>query len=193
MAAGLLVAVCACGCEKSASNPAVSTNPPATTNPAMAGDTTTTQPAVAFLMIDGKLQQFPPALLRLRSKDGQVSALLCTDDPPEAINDTYKGNSFYLPMSLDITDASAIGTAEWKFQAASSDHVDSLEGIFLHGARLQLQPLDVVVDFAGGEPKVTVSMQGRFLVASTVRDGPTTVATFSQVSGTFPCIASEPQ
>ena len=44
------------------------------------------------------------------------------------------------------------------------------------------------LDFAGGEPKVTVSMQGRFLVASTVRDGPTTVATFSQVRRKSKCL-----
>jgi hypothetical protein len=173
--------------------PAATGNPSATTNPAVAGDVATSQPAVTLLLIDGKLQQFPPALLRLRTIDGQVSALLCTDDPPEAIKDDYKGNSFYLPMTLDISDSSAIGTAEWKFQSASSGGVDSLDGIFLHGARQQLEPLDVVVDFAGGKPTVTVSMQGRFLVASTVRDGATTLPSFAQVAGSFPCVAFEQQ
>jgi hypothetical protein len=191
VAAGLLAIVCAWGCEKAGQNPTASAmNPPAATSPA----TATTQPAYTFLLIDGKLEQFPPALLRLQCKGGQVTALLCTDDPPEALKDSYQGNSFYLPMVLDITDGSEIGTAQWKC-SAGNDRIESPEGIFLHGARLQLQPFkDVEVDFTGNEPKVTVSMRGQFLAGSTVRgNGPTSLPTFSQVSGTFNCLASEAQ
>jgi hypothetical protein len=187
-AAGAVVAVCASGCEKSSQSPSVSSGNP-TTNPSSPA----TQPAYSFLMIDGKLEQFPPALLRLQAKGGQVTALLCTDDPPEALNDSYQGNSFYLPMVLDIADPADIGTAQWKC-SAGNDHIDSPEGIFLHGAKLQLQPFkDVEVDFAGSEPKVTVSVNGQFLAASTVRGGPESLPKFSQVSGTFPSQATEPK
>jgi hypothetical protein len=191
-ALALAAALGVCGCEKSAPVPAA-VQSHATTAPSDVAVNPATQPADTFLVIDGKMQEFPPAVLQMRAKDGQVSALLCTLDPPEALRDDYQGNSFYFPMTLEIPDGASIGAAEWKFQAATTQHVDSLNGIRLHGANIELQPLDVVVDFAGSEPKVTVSMHGRFLAGSIVSAGPTTLPSFSQVIGTFDCQASEQQ
>src|SRR5438045_3131982 len=68
----------------------------------------TTGPVVrapSVILIDQKPYSFPPAILQLRNRDGQVSAILMSDDPKEAINEDYRGNSFYLEMPLQIADA----------------------------------------------------------------------------------------
>jgi hypothetical protein len=129
-----------------------------------------TQPAESFMTIDGKVYSFPRAMLRLRQSGSGVSALLYTDDPPAALLDNYTGNSYYLQMNLDIPDAARIGSAKWLFKAPSSERVDSPDGIFLSGHKIELQPLDVQVRFDGTEPVVTISLVGRFLLLNSVHE-----------------------
>jgi hypothetical protein len=130
--------------------------------------TATTMPAAAvpsIITIDYQRVDFPPAKLMLEKKDGeQLTAVLHSDDPPQAIEENYAGNSFYLEMPLEIGDASELGTASWKFVAPTSDRVDSPTGIFVDGMRQQLQPLRVQVEFDGAPPDVTVYVAGQFML-----------------------------
>ncbi len=130
----------------------------------------TTQPQSSYMIIDQQRVEFPPAKLALRTKGGQVLALLYSDDPPNAIDDTYTGNSFYIEMVLDITDAAQIATARWTFRAPDSERADTSTGIYLDGRKRHLQPLDVSVEFEGGSSPIKVWLSGRFLMFDSAQD-----------------------
>jgi hypothetical protein len=121
-----------------------------------------TQPTASFITVNGKVFSFPRAMLRLRTTDTGVTALLYSDDPPAALRDNYTGNSYYLQMNLDITDAKDIGAAHWIFR--------SPDGIFLNGHAIELQPIDVQVKFDGAAPAVTISLSGKFLVLHSIHE-----------------------
>src|SRR2546429_3985063 len=108
----------------------VPANPPATAP---------SERAPSVVLIDQKPYTFPPAILQVRNRDGQLSAVLMSDDPKDAIDDNYRGNSFYLEMPLEITELKDLPTYVYRFVSPSSDRTDSPNGIFLDGNRLQLQ------------------------------------------------------
>jgi hypothetical protein len=126
-----------------------------------------TEPSPAYIAIDQARYEFPPAKLRLRSRGNGVSALLMSDDPPAAIRDDYTGNSFYLEIELAVRDVSDLAGTVIRYQAPSSQRVDSPNGIFLEGGRKQLQPLDVRAEFSGTAPILTVHLSGTFLMFDT--------------------------
>src|SRR2546430_13235265 len=115
-------------------------NPPATA-PA--------ERAPSIVLVDQKPYTFPPAILQIRNRDGQLSAVLMSDDPKDAIDDNYHGNSFYLEMPLEIAELKDLPTYVYRFVSPSSDRTDSPNGIFLDGNRLQLQPQQIQVKFDG--------------------------------------------
>lgn len=123
----------------------------------------TTRPA-AVLTINGSAVQFPPAKLVLTKKAGGLEAILCSDDPPTAIEPNYRGNSFMIEMKLDIDDPADLPSAVWEFKSPSNDLQDSTTGIFLNGARRQMQPSDVKVTFAKEGDVVAASIAGTFLI-----------------------------
>lgn len=122
------------------------------------------------MLIDGRRVEFPPAKLAVRTRGGQVLAVLYSDDPPEAIHDSYTGNSFYIEMLLDIADPNELATAHWSFKAPSSDRTDTVTGIYLDGRKRQLQPSDVVVQFDGSTTPLTVVLRGTFLLFEASQD-----------------------
>lgn len=133
-----------------------------------------TQPAQlasgAVIMIDQRNYDFPAARLRVSEVDGQVVALLHSDDPRDAIDEKYAGNSFYLQMDLDVPAAADFSRTEWRFAASTSEPSQSPYGIFLEGHRYQLQPVDLKVSFERTTPATTtVWMSGRMLLID-IRD-----------------------
>ena len=136
-------------------------NPPATA-PA--------QRAPSVVLIDQKPYTFPPAILQVRNRDGQLSAVLMSDDPKDAIDDNYHGNSFYLEMPLEITEVKELPTYLYRFVSPSSDRTDSPNGIFLDGNRLQLQPQQIQVKFDGDESNMSLMVSGYFLQFETRDD-----------------------
>lgn len=121
-------------------------------------------PRDSVMSIDGDRLAFPGAKLRVAVDDGKVIALLHSDDPRDAINEDYHGNSFYFQMELDAADPAQFAASSWRFVAASASQDDSPYGIFLDGHRQQLQPLDVKVTFDAISPaETTVWIVGKFL------------------------------
>ena len=176
----------AAGCDRApAPQPATSADP--STMPATSPSTgpATTQAAVTtFLSLDDTIVEFPPARVRLDNGDEGLVALLFTDDPPDALEEGYLGNSFYLQMPLDVADVKDLSSAQWLHHAKSSEREDSPFGIFMGGRRWQLQPDDVRADFAGEGASLEVSLRGTFLLF----DSQDTRAPGRRVlvSGTFP-------
>jgi len=159
------------GCEREQQTAAPAPPPTATSTTTPSTVSASQSAAIvakpAVITIDYQHFDFPPARMRLRVEDDKIVALLHSDDPPEAIEDTYTGNSFYLEMPLEISDRSEIASAEWKFKAPTSDRAESANGIFIEGMRQQLQPFDVQVAFEAQDPAtgmMTVYLSGHFLL-----------------------------
>jgi len=105
----------------------------------------TTRPSV-IILVDGEQREFPPPRLVVDDRNGKTVALLMSDDPPQAINDDYAGNSYYIEMEFDDALPTVRGQV-WVYEAPNSDKQDSPNGIFLEGNRKQLQPFQVKVQF----------------------------------------------
>jgi hypothetical protein len=176
LASLLMMAILGVGCDKGSSSSSSSTSsPPVAVN---VGPTTTqrvdvtaaipatapaTQP-MATLDIDGKAVEFPPAKLVITKKSGGIDAILCSDDPPNAIQSNYSGNSFMIEMKLDIDDPADLPAAVWEFKTDKREPQDSTTGIFLNGSKRQMQPADVRVTFAKDGDHVVASVGGKFLL-----------------------------
>ncbi len=119
-----------------------------------------------MLAIDQEIYSFPPARLRVRQKRGgdPVVAVLFSDDPKSAIDDNYAGNSYYLEMALDVGSPDELGQAVWTYKSPSSARMNSTNGIFLNGTRIQLQPLEVRVEFEPRGREMGVLLRGHFLL-----------------------------
>lgn len=104
-----------------------------------------------MLVIDGQPMEFPPAKLILETRDGRTVALLMSDDPREAINDDYTGNSYYLEVAFD-EEIDTLRDRVWHYQARSTERVESLNGFFLNGNRFELQPYELKIHFEHNPP-----------------------------------------
>jgi hypothetical protein len=128
------------------------------------------EPIPAVVWVDQKSLTFPPAILQLRTRDAQLTAILMSDDPKSAIDDNYHGNSFYLEMPLGLNDPKELSSYIYRFDAPTSERTDSPNGIFLDGNRLQLQPSQLQVKFEGDEKSMGVMLSGSFLEFETRDD-----------------------
>ena len=107
--------------------------------------------------------------MRLETDGQHLIALVFSDDPKDALKDSYTGNSFYLRMELDVDSPDKLADANWHYTAPSSgDREDSPYGIYLGGKKIQLQPYDVMARFklaeGGGAGGAVVLMSGQFQV-----------------------------
>jgi hypothetical protein len=162
------------GCEKNPAHVAKKTEP--ATAPAVVATTeqspAATKPSLSYMSINGRMVPFPLAKLRIDRKGSRVTALLFSDDPKDAINANYDGNSFYLEMVLDADEVDDFSTAMWTYKSRSSERQDSPYGIFLHGHKQQLQPMDVQALFEGGKVPTAVHVAGRFMSYTDVENAP---------------------
>jgi hypothetical protein len=164
------------GCDQSETTRAikpVAKTPTTTTAPA----TQTAKGPVIQMQIGGEPCDFPLARLRFSQKDGVISADLFSNDPKEAIDDNYAGNSFYLVMTFEGEDPRALGSVTWPYKAASGTRAETTTGLFLNGTKFRLQPYEVVVQLVPVGASMDVTIQGQFLRFDTRQDGlPTPVA-----------------
>jgi hypothetical protein len=142
-----------------------------------------TQPANAYLTINGKITEFPAARLRLHKTAEGVRCLLFSNDPRNATSSQYKGNSFYFELPLQITDPSDLGNAAYTYKSDDSEPAETPTGIFLHGIRYHLQPQDVAIRFDADGKKVMAQVMGRFLVVR--NDGENVPGQAASVQGTL--------
>jgi hypothetical protein len=153
------------GCDRGSTTSA----PAPATQPAQVVSNTSISPATtqvvpSYIWLEDRRLEFPPAKVILRSKDDRLIALLFSDDPPNAIDDNYTGNSFYLELNdLECPEAGKLTGALWSFKAPNSERAESVNGIFLQGRRTHLQPFDVRIQFEGADSPVIVRLAGTFL------------------------------
>jgi hypothetical protein len=166
-AAAVCLSLFACD-KRSASSTPTGSAPTTTSAVAVNAPATmpSTQPA-ASLDIDGKPIAFPPAKLVITKKAGGLEAILCSDDPPNAIEPNYNGNSFMIEMKLDVDDPADLPSVVWEYKTENQSPQDSTTGIFLNGARRQMQPSDVRVTFERQGDRVVATVGGKFLLFET--------------------------
>src|SRR5271170_3154 len=129
------------GCAKVEDQPQPAKNAPSTQPAAVstsvatiAASTAPAEPTASMLMINGAIQWFPPARLRLSSdKDGKVVARLYSDDPKGVLTGKETVNSYDIMMVLpDISDPADISKTAWIDYSSSMDKLDTPYGIFLN-------------------------------------------------------------
>jgi hypothetical protein len=157
----VLLAAQLAGCERSATPATQPASVTATTLPA-------TEPSASVLTIGTQEYRFPRAILRLSTVHSHLVARLSTDDPPAAIDENYRGNSFDISMPLAITDPAQLSQTTWRYTAPAGEKPeDSPHGVFLDGQRRRLHPQDVTARFESNGAKIDVILSGWFLVYET--------------------------
>ena len=128
-------------------------------------------PTSSFITIGDRMIQFPPAHIRIREDDEGRIALLCSAKPAN-FDESKTGNSYYFQMVLDMPEGGTVADASWRYKAATSEAVDSPNGIFLDGTTTHLQPFDVAVQFEDQAPYLAVYITGQFLSVVDTSDAP---------------------
>lgn len=124
----------------------------------------TSKPAIpAMIEIGGAEYDFPPVELRLKSREGRVIAQLVSDDPPAAAEEDYTGNSIYLEFPLDIPENRSLAGAHWEQTSATSDRDEELNGVYLRGQQIAIQPAQFRIDALDDVSPVKLRMSGTFL------------------------------
>lgn len=165
----LLLTLVAIGCDKPKGEGryavTTTTTRPTTSDDARGTATTlpATRPLASSLFIGEKMVAFPRARLLLQETQPQVTLLLFSDDPRNALDADYAGNRYYLQIQLDIDDIANLASTDWHFKAASMDRDDSPNGVFLEGDKQHLQPYDVTIVFAQVGPQIGMTIDGQFL------------------------------
>lgn len=154
------------GCDDSTGQSHATTQPSAvvaSTQPgqtSIAGAIVPARPATIFTL-DGQPQAFPSArMVVMRNSDG-MTLRLCSEDPPEAIDPHYTGNSFIIDMRQCVDRVQDIPAATWDFKPSDPD--DSISGIFLHGYKNGLRPYNVHVTFQKADGELLAYITGKFL------------------------------
>lgn len=111
----------------------------------------------------GTPRQFAPAKLRLTRRDGEVSALLCTDDPKAAINKDWAGDRYYFMVPLPVDELAKVDGTEWWYQTSPGENEETPNGVYLKGDRYHLEPANAIIRFEGQPPHMTVRIAGQFL------------------------------
>lgn len=159
----LAIAAGIAGCNRQPAN-APATAPasaPAETHARVIESTTAPAGPVA-IWISQHRYEFPPVTMYLQNMGDEVAADLVSNDPPEAANDDYGGNSLFLQLLMVPGEAGSLDGSQWKVQPPNEDDGHSTGGIFLHGEHKILQPKEVSFSFAGTGKTVTIVLNGTF-------------------------------
>jgi hypothetical protein len=142
---------------------------------------------LSFLSIDGRDTPFPAANLTVTRARGGLHAILCTDDPPAALESGYAGNSFMFDMRVPGDQTSDLTQTPWEYKEGSSSDAT---GLFLYGDRDQFQPTNGVrVSFQKDGPALSALITGPFIHLDS-RD-PSAPPERVQVYGFVHCLPAE--
>lgn len=214
LAAGLALAIAGLACDGEESDRTAMVMQPAepvrpATQPAQKLDPQDEVGNVpVYISIDGEPYAFPPAKLWLKRNGNRVRARLLSDDPPEALDSDWSGDSFYFEMDMELPASEQIASgdagepqlagqvtaedleaAEWIFRNESSDRTPTKSGIFLGGAS-HLQPISVNVLFDHvDENTVMVTLEGIFADFDPARPDEMTARRQVRVQAALPAAA----
>jgi hypothetical protein len=174
----LATALATTGCEKAQNRKAIVLNPTtrqtSSTEPRIATATrpdpatrpSSTQAAKkpSWMMVNGVWIEFPEPKLIIRRDGDKLTALLCSNDPPEVLHPSYQGNRYYFELTLDsVDDVKNIPQADFRYKAASAEPQDTPNGIFLDGDRQHFQPYDIQVVFDKDGDNIIADIRGQFI------------------------------
>jgi hypothetical protein len=141
----------------------------------------------SVVSIDGRDTPFPAANLTVTRSNRGLHAILCTDDPPAALDAGYGGNSFMFDMRIPADRSAELTATPWEFKDGTSSDAT---GIFLHGDRDQLQPTaGVRVTFEHDGPDLLAFITGPFIHLDS--HDPSVPPERVQVYGCVRCLAAE--
>lgn len=212
-AAGLMIAIAGIGCDGEQSDRSAMVMQPAQPARPAAQPMQEPQPqdeladVPVYISIDGEPYEFPPAKLWLKRTGNRVRARLLSDDPPEALDRNWSGDSFYFEMDMELSAGEQIAShntddprvagqvtaadleaAEWIFRSESSDRTPT-NGIFL-GSASHLQPISVNVLFDHvDENTVMVTLEGLFADFDPARPSEMTARRQVRVQAALPAAA----
>ncbi len=142
---------------------------------------------MSVLSLDGRDTLFPAANLTVTRSARGLHAILCTDDPPAALDSGYAGNSFMFDMRIPADRASDLTALPWDYNDATSS---AATGIFLHGDRDELQPTNGVrVTFQKDGSALLAFISGPFIHLDS--HDPSAPPERIQVYGCVKCLAAE--
>jgi len=131
---------------------------------------------VSAMLLDGTPTLFPPPRVSIDQHDGGLFLVLFSTWPQKTpafrstgtqsasvAGDGDDDNSFIFNVRLDVSSTDEINGAQWHFKAPDRERLEDPCGIFLDGAREQLQPYDAQILFWRQGNKVLAKIQGRFL------------------------------
>ena len=180
--AGAVMAAANLGCERK-SNKSIVLNPatrpagtPVSRPVALVPPKETTQPAatqatavpvkkLSYMNIGGDWFEFPEAKLILRKEGDHVVAFLTSNDPPDVLRPSYRGNRYYFELRMETVDnPKDLAQAEFHYKAASAEPADTPNGVFLDGDLKHLIPYDMQVVFDRDENgRIIADIRGTFL------------------------------
>jgi hypothetical protein len=174
------ILLCSFGCKRSPI-PLASATPSTTqsTTPRAQPDTQPTSSRIT-LTINGSPITFPPAELQLTHSGSAMLAQLTT----HAV-DPDPGNALHFDLLLDdLDDPANLAGAQWQFKADDAERAETLNGIFLDGRAVVMEPADVRILFGRDEHgNTTVDLEGQFRIYDP-GDSPTPQKTVA-VTGKF--------
>jgi|GEM_PF-5294104 len=138
---------------------------PATVPASLPATTQSVRPP-SVINIDQTPVEFPPAVLRIRRNDDHLHATLASDDPKAALARDFTGNSFYIELPGEFSEASDLVGKPFVFLNDAKDRRDTMDGFFLEGSRYQLQAQNAKIEISGELPHVHATLSGTFLMFS---------------------------
>jgi len=128
---------------------------------------------VSIITISDQPVIFPPAKLVLQQTATGVTATLFSDDPPEAIKDDYRGNSFRFVATYDGGSFDDISGQPFLWKTSAEDKRDTQTGIFLNGQQQMVSPTSATLTLTKVGQQWTASLAGEFQFVDNTKENAT--------------------
>jgi len=185
--ATLLLAVAAVSaalaCDRHRDVVVTTTGPAAAPPPKSVAPRPATRP-VSIITISDQPVIFPAAKLVLQQTATGVSATLFSDDPPQALKDDYRGNSFRFVATYDGQSFDDISGQPFIWKTSAEDKRDTQTGIFLNGQQQMVSPTAATLTLTKVGQQWTANLAGEFqFVDNTKEDAaPLTVHAYAEMT-----------
>lgn len=149
---------------------------------------------VSMITISDRPVLFPPAKLVLQQNASGVTATLFSDDPPEAVKDDYRGNSFRFEISFDNATLDDVTGQQFVWKNSADDKPDSLTGIFLNGQQQSIQPLAATMTLMKVGQQWTANIGGEFQYVDNQKADaqPLTIHVYADIAADLVTVPTKP-